>query len=310
MERKILVAVDDSLQAMEAVDYVTLMDRSITSACFTLFHVQPALSQYLTEEARHKERARQVLEKTMAENDAKAREILNSAAQRMIRKGIEPERIEKVTMPMNIGVANDILATGKAKYYDAIVVARRGVSSLQKWFMGSVTANLVEHTDLIPVWVVDGTVISEKILLAVDGSSSALRALDHATFMLAGHPTADLEILHVRPRLQDYCDIERTNETARDAEKFLISEDQNCMNDFRGQAMAIIEKNGFPVDHLHWETIDGKLSVARAILNHTARNGYGTVVMGRRGRSKSMFTGSVSRRLLHKAEEAALWLVP
>jgi hypothetical protein len=40
------------------------------------------------------------------------------------------------------------------------------------------------------------------------------------------------------------------------------------------------------------------------------RNDYGTVVMGRRGRSKRMSTGSVSRRPLNKAEKTALWVVP
>jgi nucleotide-binding universal stress UspA family protein len=176
--------------------------------------------------------------------------------------------------------------------------------------MGSVTANLVEHTDPIPVWVVDGTVASDKILLAVDGSSSALRALDHATFMLSGHPTADLQILHVRPRFQDYCEIELVGEAARDAETVLNSDDQHCMTDFREKAMTVMEKNGFSGSRLHWETIDGKLSVAHAILNYSAQKGYGTIVMGRHGRSKSRFTGSVSRRLLHKAEETAFWVVP
>lgn len=310
MEKKILVAVDHSLQALQAIDYVALMDRAIVASHFVLFHVQPALSQYLTDEAQRKQKARKVLEKTMAANDAKAREILESAVQRMVRKGVDAKRIEAVTAPMDVGVANDILAVGNAKPYDAIVVARRGVSSIQKWFMGSVTANLVEHSDIIPIVVVDGVVSSDKILLVVDGSSSALRALDRVAFMLSGHTTKDLQILHVRPRLQDYCEIEMTAETVQDAETVLLNDDQHCMADFRAQAQTVLDKNGFSDDRLHWETIDGKLAVARSILDYAVRNDYGTVVMGRSGRSKSKFTGSVSRRLLHKAEETALWMVP
>ncbi len=310
MEKKLLVAVDDSLQAMKAIDYVALMARVLAPVRFVLFHVQPALSQYLTDEARRKEKARRVLKEILAANDAKGREVLDSALQRMARKGVDPKRIETVTAPMDVGVANDILAVGNAKPYDAIIVARRGASSIQKWFMGSVTANLVEHTTLVPIWVVDGTVSSANILLAADGSASALRALDHVAFMLSGHPTPDLQILHIRPRLQDYCEIEMTNEAARDAETVLISDDQHCMTGFREQAMTVLEKNDFPMERLNWETLDGKLAVAHAILNHIDRNDYGTVVMGRRGRSKSKFTGSVSRRLLHKAENTALWVVP
>ena len=310
MDKLILVAVDNSLQALQAIDYAALIDRAIVTSHFVLFHVQPALSQYLTDEARRKPEARKVLEKTMAANDAKAREILENAVQRMVRKGVDAKRIETVTAPLNVGVANDILAVANAKPYDAIVVARRGVSSLQKWFMGSVTANLVEHSDIIPIVVVDGVVASDKILLVVDGSSSALRALDHVTFMLSGHPTKDLQVLHVRPRLQDYCEIDLTDETVQDAETVLLNDDQHCMADFRGQAQTVLKKNGVSDDRLHWETIDSTLAVSRSILDYAARNDYGTVVMGRSGRSKSMFTGSVSRRLLYKAEKAALWVVP
>ena len=250
MEKKILVAIDHSLQAMQAIDYAALMDRVIVPSHFVLYNVQPVLSQYLTEEAQRKQKARKVLEKTMAANEAKAREILESAAQRMVRKGVDAKRIETVTRPMDMGVANDILAVAKAQSYDAIVVARRGVSSVKTWFMGSVTANLVEHADLTPIVVVDGAICSDKVLLVVDGSSSALRALDHVTFMLSGHPTKTLQVLHVRPRLQDYCEIDLTAETAQDAEEILLNDDQHCMDDFHAQAQAVMKKNTFSGNRL------------------------------------------------------------
>ena len=164
----------------------------------------------------------------MAKNDAKAREVLDAALQRMIRKG----------------VADDILALGTAKNYDGILVARRGASCLQKWFMGSVTANLIENSELIPVWVVDGAVSSDKILLAADGSQSALRALDHLAFMLSIHPTLMIRVLHIQPRFQDYCEIDLENESARDAETVLLDDDRHCMENFKQQALTILAKNG------------------------------------------------------------------
>ena len=310
MEKKILVAIDHSPQSMEAVHYAARMAAVITPSRFVLLHVQPALSQYLTEEARRKESARRTLEKLMAKNEAKSREVLDAAARRMVRQGVEESRVEILTMPMNIGVADDILALGTAKHYDAILVARRGASSLQKWLTGSVTANLVEHSELIPIWVVDGTVSSDKILLAADGSQSALRALDHMAFMLSGHSTHAIHVLHIRPRFQDYCEIEMEAATTQDGETVLLNDDRHCMENFYQQALALLEKNGLDKDRLKVDTLDGKLSVARSIQNYASDKTYGTVVMGRRGRSKSMFTGSVSRSLLQKADGMALWVVP
>jgi nucleotide-binding universal stress UspA family protein len=310
MEKKILIAIDHSPQSMEAVLYAARMAATITPSRFVLLHVQPALSQYLTEEARRKESARRTLEKLTAKNEAKSREVLDAAARRMVRQGVEESRVEVLTMPMSIGVADDILALGTAKHYDAILVARRGASSLQKWLTGSVTANLVEHSELIPIWVVDGTVSSDKILLAADGSQSALRALDHMAFMLSGHSTHAIHVLHIRPRFQDYCEIEMEEATTQDAETVLLNDDRHCMDNFYQQALALLEKNGMEKDRLKVDTLDGKLSVARSIQNYASDHTYGTVVMGRRGRSKSMFTGSVSRSLLQKADGMALWVVP
>ena len=310
MEKKILIAIDPSPQSMEAVHYAARMAAVIGPSRFVLLHVQPALSQYLTEEARRKESARRTLEKLMAKNAAKSREILDAAARRMVRQGVVESRVEILTMPMSIGVADDILALGTAKHYDAILVARRGASSLQKWLTGSVTANLVEHSELIPIWVVDGTVSSDKILLAADGSQSALRALDHMAFMLSGHSTHAIHVLHIRPRFQDYCEIEMEAATTQDAETVLLNDDRHCMDNFYQQALALLIKNGMEKDRLKVDTLDGKLSVARSIQNYASDLTYGTVVMGRRGRSKSMFTGSVSRSLLQKADDMALWVVP
>ncbi|MGD9330388.1 MAG: universal stress protein [Desulfobacterales bacterium] len=310
MEKKILIAIDHSPQSMAAIRYAAHMAAVIGPVRFVLLNIQPALSQYLTDEAHRDQSARQALEKVMAKNDAQARDVLNVAFKQMIRNGVDEACLEQVTMPVSTGVADDILTLGTTKKYDAILVARRGASYLQKWFMGSVTANLIEHSALIPIWVVDGAVPSDKILLAADGSQSALRALDHLAFMLSSHPTQIIQCLHVQPRLQDYCEIDLENKATHDAETVLLDDDQHCMENFHQQALAVLAKNGLDKNGLQLTSLDGKLSVARSILRFALDHEYGTVVMGRRGRSKSMFTGSVSRSLLQKAEGMALWMVP
>jgi nucleotide-binding universal stress UspA family protein len=82
------------------------------------------------------------------------------------------------------------------------------------------------------------------------------------------------------------------------------------VENFKQQALTILAKNGLDKDCPQLTSLDGKLSVARSILHHVLDNDYGTLVMGRRERSKSLFAGSVSRSLLQKAEGLALWMVP
>lgn len=96
---------------------------------------------------------------------------------------------------------NDILVLSQAASYDAILVGRRGASYLREWVMGSVTAGLVEHSEVLPIWVVDGDVKTDNIVLAADGSQASLRALDHMIFMLSAKTDRKIHVVHVRPQI-------------------------------------------------------------------------------------------------------------
>ena len=51
------------------------------------------------------------------------------------------------------------------------------------------------------------------------------------------------------------------------------------------------------------------VNVGKAILDEAKKGNYGTVVIGRRGASKAFFMGSVSRYVLDRISNRALWLV-
>jgi nucleotide-binding universal stress UspA family protein len=310
MQKHILIAVDESIHTTHALHYVAKAGCVIPELHFSLVHIQPALSQYLIEEARLKPRARQALESAGRAHEAKAHEILNRASDRLTQKGIAQDHIDRKSIPRVAGVAADILIAGQAKPFDAIVVGRRGASQLREWLVGSVTASLIEHSKVIPIWVVDGEPAAANVLMAADGSRASLRALDHLAFMLSGQEKQHIHVLHVRPRFQDFCDIELEPDTATLVKDAYLDDDKACMNDFYPRAIDVLKKNGISKERLAIKTIEGSLSIPKAILTQVRKNNVGTVVMGRRGRSKSKFAGSVSHRLIQTIENCALWIVP
>jgi nucleotide-binding universal stress UspA family protein len=310
MEKHILIAIDNSRPSIDVVNYASQLNTAIPPITFTLLHVQPAISTYLTEDAQRKPSARRALEKIAAENEKKSEELLKEAAQRLISKGVRESAIHQMTLPRGKGVADDLLSYASTKMVGAILVGRRGTSYLKQWFVGSVTANLVEHSKVIPIWVVDGQVQSNDILLSVDGSQSALRALDHLSFMLSGQPDSAIQLIHVRPILQDYCEIKLDEDNTKAAQSIIWDDDQNCMDDFHSQAITVLKKNGFDISKMKLETLEGNLSVTRAIIGYARENDFGTIVMGRRGKGQSSFFGSVSRGLFQRVENMSLWIVP
>ena len=138
MDKKILLAVDESLQSKNAVNYAVTTSSSVKDLHYILFHVQPMISQYLIDEAQQSPQARAELDKVNKKNDASARKILEQYQNNMVRMGIDEDRIEIVTQPRTLGLAKDIIDFCHVGRYDAIVVGRMRMTRLQEVFMGSV----------------------------------------------------------------------------------------------------------------------------------------------------------------------------
>ena len=310
MQKKIAIAVDNSLHSTQAVRYAALLAAEIPEIHYVLVHIQPTISQYLLDEAQKSHKARSELEGIIGKNRATATKLLEKYRLQLLQSGLPEERLTTHTRPRHVSVADDILTLSQTQSYDAILVGRRGVSYLQELVMGSVTANLIDNSQLLPVWMVDGEPASGKILLAVDGSPGALRALDHLAFILSGSKDTPIHMIHVQPTLQDFCEIEVPDDPASEAQAILLNSDRQCIDDFHAQACAILKRYGFGSECMELQTIRKRSGPARGIMETVGRSRFGTVVVGRRGASKSRFFGSVSRQILHKAMDCAVWIVP
>lgn len=310
MQKKILVAIDDSPHARQAVEYAARMKALIAGLGFTLLHIQPPISQFLLDEAKRGGQAQAELNRAAARNADASRGLLARYRELMVRAGVAETEVDLLTLPRHLGVAKDILDQAQIGLYDAILLGRRGISSVQQMFMGSVSAHLIENSAVIPVWLVDGKINSTQVLAAVDGSESALRAVDHMAFMLSGNPEVKIRFFHVAPRLKDYCEINFAQKPGDGLEALIAQGDKRCMEDFFSAALANLRAAGFQEDQIETETAATLLNVGETILSAAREGGFGTIVMGRRGMNKSFFGGKVSYHVSQKLADAALWLVP
>ena len=308
MEKKILLAVDGSVHSRHAVHYAVRMSSVVRDFTCTLLHIQPCLSQFLLDEARTDFKAKAELKKVIRRNAEDAQSMLEKYKAQMVRMGIADKRIDVVTQPRLLGLAKDILQRAQEGLYDAIVVGRRGLSRVQKAFMGSVTAKLAEHSRVIPVWIVDGDVTSTRILMAVDGSECSLRAVDHLSFMVGQNPNVTVTLFHVVPRFKDCCVID-FDEKETDVQQVLAQGDKRCIDRFYTHAQKKFREGGIQEKQIEIKVTKRAMNVGKAILDEARKGNYGTVVVGRRGASKAFFMGSVSRYVLDRISNRALWLV-
>ena len=308
MEKQILIPVDDSIHSNHSLLYATKMFSGSDEVTFTLFHGQPMISHYLLDEIRTDPKAYSALKKVNKINNEKSRILLEKQKKRMITMGVPNERIEMVTQQRMVGLARDILEYAQKGIYDAIVVGRRGLSSLQKTFMGSTSAKLLEHSNVIPVWMVDGKVKSKKVLVAVDGSESSYRAIDHIGFMFSENPEVKFSLFHVSQDMDDITTI-FLEMGDPDINKFMAKGSKRHMKKFFADAKQKLSEAGVAPDRVKIIKTKRKARVGKMILNEAKKGDYGTVVVGRRGTNKAYYFGSVSRYVTERITGRALLLV-
>ena len=152
MAKKILVALDESENAMKALDYVV---RSFTPDHeVTLFNValdtaaicdmnSPELTPYFTAQqiafCSLEDKKKELVRKAMEEGKA-----------RLTRAGFQADRVGLKMETRKKGIARDILAEAQSGY-DTIVMGRRGLSGITEFFIGSVSQKVLNNARGISV---------------------------------------------------------------------------------------------------------------------------------------------------------------
>ena len=60
--------------------------------------------------------------------------------------------------------------------------------------------------------------------------------------MLSGQPHTTIKLVHIRPILQDYCEIKLDEDDTNAVQSILWDDDQNCMDDVYSQAITVLIK--------------------------------------------------------------------
>lgn len=296
MEKKILLALDTSIHSKYALRYSAKMSSVIKELTYTLFHTQPTVSQFLKDEAKTDVKAKADLNKAIRKNTDDAQSLLEGYKTKMIGMGIAEKDITIMTQPKLIDTSMDILGTGLQGLYDAIVMGRRGLSRIHEALMGSVTSKLLGKSKVIPVWIIDGEVTSTRIMAAVDGSENSFRAIDHLSFMVSENPDIKITLFHVIPRAGEYTPINFDEKEERE--------------NFYARALDKFKTTGIQEEQIEVKVAKVTLNVGKAILDEAKKGNYGTVVMGRRKAKKAFFEASVSKQVLDRTLNSAIWIVP
>jgi nucleotide-binding universal stress UspA family protein len=308
MDRKILAPIDGSEQSINAVRYISrifpvyntkielLHIREELPESFLDLSIDPALTPGISSISAWSNQMTSKINEFMTE----AKKILTDA-------GFAPELVNIKIQSKEVGIARDILKESKTGY-SLVVVGRTGTSKIKDVAMGSITTKLIGRTPHIPVVTVGGNPDSKKILIGFDGSDSAMKAIDYIVKLL-GNTDCEITLIHViRPLINPDSKINYFI-PAEEAEWIAIK--SKMIEPALVQAENCLKNGGFSHGQISKVIITTKTSRAAAIAEKTHEEGYGTVVVGRRGISmvEEFIMGRVSTKVLNMVTEAAVWVV-
>ncbi len=145
----------------------------------------------------------------------------------------------------------------------------------------------------------------KRILIALDPSENAMRAVEYVAQMLGGQKEIFIELFHVvKEPPADLFPDEGERQKAKEAH-------EKAMLKVFEKAKDRLEAAGIPREEVIVKVRPTRESVARVILEEQTSGRFGTVVVGRRGVSKAeeFLFGSVSNKVVHYAKGCAVWVV-
>ncbi len=156
MKQKILIAFDDSENAMRAVEFIA---RSFTpDHRITLFSVipdtaaicdmdSPSLTPYFLAQqgafCSLEEKKRQFV-----------KEALNKAKELLLNAGFEEDNIISRIETKKKGIARDIIEEAESGYH-LVVLGRRGLSGIERFLLGSVSQKVLHAVKGVSVLLID-----------------------------------------------------------------------------------------------------------------------------------------------------------
>jgi nucleotide-binding universal stress UspA family protein len=302
-QKKILVALDGSERSLLTVKYIAKMApfEDMKIVLFNVFSGVPESYWDLEREPKSVKSVKYV-RAWEVQQKKKIEEFMEQARNTLIRAGFPETQVEINIQHRKKGIARDIIKEARAGY-EAVVTRRRGMGRIPGIILGSVSLKLLETISFVPLLLAGRKPPGKKYLIALDGSRDALQAVDFAGSLLAGSD-ADFRLLHV------IRGGEKTNEVLASNNDFVHNAEKNIVRAFDEAKTRLVAK-GFKPDGITTQIITGVRSRAAAIVDEAKKLDVGTIIMGRRGlsRTQDFFMGRVTNKVVYLAREKSVWIV-
>jgi nucleotide-binding universal stress UspA family protein len=305
-QNKLLLAIEVSEWALDAVKYVSKFPpfHTMHAVLFNVFSGVPESYWDLEKDPQHNRTAREVSAWETQQRKV-IKEFMDQAKQLLIHSGFPLSEITVKVQNRKSGIARDILREAE-RGYAAVVIGRKGTGIYNEIIVGSVANKIVEKASFLPVLMIGPIPPDENILIAMDSSGGAMRAIEFVAATLSGF-NFRIHLLHV---VRSGLDLHEGSPHLF-LSKASVAKAKTEIQAVFDRAKGCLTDAGFEEKQITTKVIVDAHSRAEAIIQEAREQNYGTIVMGRRGLSKvqEFFLGRISSKIIHTIRNRAVWVI-
>lgn len=310
IRKKILLAVDGSDQALEAVRYISRIvapDRTDV-VLFSVGTGFPEVFWDMDNNPLYRTKKTKVMG-WLADHQLVIGEFKEKAFNIFAAAGFSQDAIDVKTQTQKTGILKDIIQESYQNYH-AIVVGRTGVSRLKDLVLGSMAYKLAEKIKHIPTVIVAGKPTSRKILVALDESIEAMRAVS-CIGALAGAADLEISLCHcLKPGARSQFTSGSPNKTdpAQDWRAYHVDRFKPYMD----EATQRLVDAGIETRQITRDFIFVRLNTIHEIIEAAGGGKFGTIVVGRREAVSFVqghLRGRFSEKIIKSLRNMAVWVV-
>ncbi|MFO7964617.1 MAG: universal stress protein [Desulfobacterales bacterium] len=308
--RKVLVAVDGSENAMDAVRYAgEILSPKNIRICLCHIHqeIPEAMLDLKNMPGFHHQLAE--IGSWRIQNKQKMDAFMTQAKETLADVGFTSKEVKTIIRKKRTGIAGDILEEAKDGYH-AVFAGRRGLSRIKDLLIGGTANKLVGKAMRIPVVVVGRLANASKVIVAFDGSKNAFKAVDRLAG-LANPDKCEVEICHVIRSISSATSLGDVNVLPVEVEDTWMKESIRNIKPLIADAKKRLIKSGFEPEKVSVKILTHKPSRAFAIVEEAEAGEFGTIVVGRRGLTlvQEFTMGRVGKKIVHAATDHSVWVV-
>jgi nucleotide-binding universal stress UspA family protein len=307
--KRILLTVDGSEQTSVAAGYLSKI-LPAGQAEVVLFHVMTKIPEAFWDWEKDPlwPQKTEFLRKWEVQQENKIRDFMERTQQVFIDAGFPRDALIIKIQKRQEGIARDLCAESHCNY-DALVIGRKGLSTLGGLMLGSIANKVLARVTALSIWLIGANPAPRKVLLAVDASDAALGAADYVGRMLAA-TDCDVTLFHVvRDLTSEFEGLQGV--LVENCGKSIMEAAANAIKPVFAAATTRLVAAGVPPQKIATKLVTGAKSRAGAIIAEAGEAGFGTIVVGRKALSQGeeFAMGQVSNKLAQLAANPALWLV-